>query len=287
MKLFRFGAPGQEKPGLILSDGRKIDASTFGEDYTEHFFATDGLKRLQAWQIANAETAPAVTEDIRLGPAIARPSKIICIGLNYKDHAAESKMAIPTEPIVFFKATSSLCGPNDELIIPKNSKKTDWEVELAVVIGRKTSYVSQEEAMEYIAGYVLHNDYSEREFQLERGGQWVKGKSCDSFAPLGPFLATTDELADPHNLRLWLKLNGKIMQDGSSSNLIFNVPFLVSYLSQFMTLLPGDVISTGTPAGVGLGFNPPIYLKPGDIVELGIDGLGSSRQVARAYSNIG
>jgi 2-keto-4-pentenoate hydratase/2-oxohepta-3-ene-1,7-dioic acid hydratase in catechol pathway len=283
MKLFRFGAPGQEKPGFILSDGRKIDASAFGEDYTEHFFATDGLRRLQAWLVTNAETAPAVPEDVRMGPAIARPSKIICIGLNYKDHAAESKMAIPTEPIVFFKATSSLCGPNDNLIIPKNSKKTDWEVELAVVIGKKASYVSQEQAMEYIAGYVLHNDYSEREFQLERGGQWVKGKSCDTFAPLGPFLATKDEIADPHNLRLWLRLNGKTMQDGNTSNLIFDIPFLISYLSQFMTLLPGDVISTGTPAGVGLGFNPPVYLKSGDVVELGIDGLGTSRQEAKAY----
>jgi 2-keto-4-pentenoate hydratase/2-oxohepta-3-ene-1,7-dioic acid hydratase in catechol pathway len=285
MKLFRFGAPGQEKPGLILSDGRKIDASAFGEDYTEHFFTTDGLRRLQAWSITNAETAPSVADDVRLGPAIARPSKIICIGLNYKDHAAESKMAIPAEPIVFFKATSSLCGPDDELVIPKNSKKTDWEVELAVVVGKKASYVTQEEAMEYVAGYVLHNDYSEREFQLERGGQWVKGKSCDTFAPLGPFMATNDEIADPHNLRLWLKVNGKTMQNGNSSNLIFNIPFLISYLSQFMTLLPGDVISTGTPAGVGLGFNPPVYLHPGDIVELGIDGLGSSRQVARAYTS--
>ncbi|MDO1448910.1 fumarylacetoacetate hydrolase family protein [Rhodocytophaga aerolata] len=284
MKLFRFGAPGQEKPGLLLADGRKIDASAFGEDYTENFFATDGLSRLQAWSITNANTAPTVKDDVRLGPAIARPSKIICIGLNYKDHAAESKMATPTEPIVFFKATSSLCGPNDDLVIPKNSKKTDWEVELAVVIGKKASYISEAQAMDYVAGYVLHNDYSEREFQLERGGQWVKGKSCDTFAPLGPFLATKEEIVDPHNLRLWLKLNGKMLQDGNSSNLIFNIPFLVSYLSQFMSLLPGDVISTGTPAGVGLGFNPPIYLKPGDVVELGIDGLGSSKQVAKAYS---
>ena len=286
MKLFRFGTPGQEKPGLILNDGRKIDVSAFGEDYTEQFFATDGLNRLSSWSVANTANAPVVPDTVRLGPAIARPSKIICIGLNYKDHAAESKMAIPTEPIVFFKATSSLCGPNDDLIIPKNSKKTDWEVELAVVIGKRASYINEEKAMQYIAGYILHNDYSEREFQLERGGQWVKGKSCDTFAPLGPFLATADEISDPHNLRLWLKVNGKTMQDGNSSNLIFNIPFLISYLSQFMTLLPGDVISTGTPAGVGLGFNPPIYLKPGDEVELGIDGLGSSKQVAKAYSTI-
>jgi 2-keto-4-pentenoate hydratase/2-oxohepta-3-ene-1,7-dioic acid hydratase in catechol pathway len=283
MKLFRFGVPGQEKPGLILPDGRKIDASAFGEDYTEQFFASDGLKRLQTWASVQASTAPVVTNEVRLGPAIARPSKIICVGLNYKDHAAESKMALPAEPILFFKATTSLCGPNDDLIIPKNSQKTDWEVELAVVIGKKATYVAESEAMDYVAGYVLHNDYSERAFQLERGGQWVKGKSCDTFAPLGPFLATKDEIADVHNLRLWLTLNGKTMQNGSTSNLVFNVPFLVSYISQFMTLLPGDVISTGTPAGVGLGFSPQIYLKPGDVVELGIDGLGSSMQHVKAY----
>jgi 2,4-diketo-3-deoxy-L-fuconate hydrolase len=283
MKLFRFGAPGQEKPGLILPDGRKIDASAFGEDYTEQFFAADGLKRLQTWASANASTAPVVNDQVRLGPAIARPSKIICVGLNYKDHAAESKMAVPAEPILFFKATTSLCGPNDDLIIPKNSQKTDWEVELAVVIGKKATYVSESEAMDYVAGYVLHNDYSERAFQLERGGQWVKGKSCDTFAPVGPFLATKDEISDVHNLRLWLTVNGKTMQNGSTSNLIFNIPFLVSYISQFMTLLPGDIISTGTPAGVGLGFNPQIYLKAGDVVELGIDGLGSSKQQVKAY----
>jgi 2-keto-4-pentenoate hydratase/2-oxohepta-3-ene-1,7-dioic acid hydratase in catechol pathway len=283
MKLFRFGVPGQEKPGLILPDGRKIDASAFGEDYTEQFFASDGLKRLQTWASAQAGTAPVVNNEVRLGPAIARPSKIICVGLNYKDHAAESKMALPAEPILFFKATTSLCGPNDDLIIPKNSQKTDWEVELAVVIGKKATYVAESEAMDYVAGYVLHNDYSERAFQLERGGQWVKGKSCDTFAPLGPFMATKEEIADVHNLRLWLTLNGKTMQNGSTSNLVFNVPFLVSYISQFMTLLPGDVISTGTPAGVGLGFNPQIYLKSGDVVELGIDGLGSSTQHIKAY----
>lgn len=284
MKLFRFGAPEQEKPGLILPDGRKIDASAFGEDYTEHFFASAGLSRLQTWAEQNAATAPVVSDKERLGPAIARPSKIICVGLNYKDHAEESKMAVPAEPIIFFKSTSSLCGPNDDLLLPKGSQKTDWEVELAVVISRKASYVSTEEAMEYVAGYVLHNDYSERAFQLERGGQWVKGKSCDSFAPLGPFLATKEEVKDVHNLNLWLKVNGKTMQNGSTSNLIFNIPYVVSYISQFMTLLPGDVISTGTPAGVGLGFNPPVYLKPGDVVELGIEGLGTSRQQAKAFS---
>ncbi|QNF32166.1 fumarylacetoacetate hydrolase family protein [Adhaeribacter swui] len=284
MKLIRFGEPGQEKPGLQLPDERRIDASAFGEDYTEQFFATDGLTRLQAWADANAATAPEVGSEVRLGPPITRPSKIICIGLNYSDHAKETGAATPAEPIVFFKATSSLVGPNDDLIIPKNSEKTDWEVELAVVIGKKATYVDEADALDYVAGYALHNDYSERAFQLERGGQWVKGKSCDTFAPLGPFLATKDEIADVHNLRLWLTLNGETKQDGNTSNLIFNVPYVVSYLSQFMSLLPGDIISTGTPAGVGLGFKPPQYLKPGDVVELGIDGLGVSKQVARALN---
>ncbi len=228
---------------------------------------------------------PEVDQNVRLGAALARPSKIICVGLNYKDHAAETNAPIPAEPILFFKATSAIVGPNDDLVIPKNSKKTDWEVELAIVIGKKASYVSEENALDHIAGYVLHNDYSEREFQLERNGQWVKGKSCDTFAPIGPFIATQDEISDVHNLRLWLTVNGKTLQDGNTSNLIFNVPFMISYISQFMTLLPGDVITTGTPAGVGLGQKPdPWYLKAGDVVELGIDGLGSSKQVVKAYS---
>ncbi|GEO03554.1 2-hydroxyhepta-2,4-diene-1,7-dioate isomerase [Adhaeribacter aerolatus] len=284
MKLIRFGQPGREKPGLLLSDGRRLDASAFGEDYTEEFFQNNGLARLAAWLEQNQASAPLVSAEERLGPPIARPGKIICIGLNYSDHAAESNMALPSEPIVFFKATSSLVGSNDDLVIPKNSEKTDWEVELAVIIGKKASYVSEEEALDYVAGYALHNDYSERAFQLERGGQWVKGKSCDTFAPLGPFIATPDELSDVNNLRLWLKVNGETKQDGNSANLIFKVPFIISYLSQFMSLLPGDIISTGTPAGVGLGIKPPQYLKPGDVVELGIDGLGESRQVAKAYS---
>jgi 2-keto-4-pentenoate hydratase/2-oxohepta-3-ene-1,7-dioic acid hydratase in catechol pathway len=283
MKLIRFGQPGQEKPGLQLADGSRVDASAFGEDYTEQFFATDGLARLATWLEANEAAAPRVPEEVRLGPPIARPSKIICIGLNYSDHAKESNMNVPAEPVVFFKATSSLVGPNDDLIIPKNSEKTDWEVELAVVIGKMASYISEAEAPNYIAGYTLHNDYSERAFQLERGGQWVKGKSCNTFAPLGPFLATKDEITDVHNIRLWLTLNGELKQNGNTRNLIFKIPFIISYLSQFMTLLPGDVISTGTPAGVGLGFNPPHYLKPGDVVELGIDNLGSSRQHVKAY----
>ncbi|CAN5813739.1 fumarylacetoacetate hydrolase family protein [soil metagenome] len=283
MKLIRFGTPGNEKPGLLLEDGRMIDASGFGEDYTEAFFEQNGLQRLQDWLQEKGADAPEVGEGERLGAPIARPSKIVCIGLNFTDHALESKMGIPAEPIIFFKATSSLVGPNDDLVLPKGSEKTDWEVELAVVIGKKASYVTEEEALDYVAGYVLHNDYSERHYQLERGGQWVKGKSCDTFAPLGPFLATKDELDDVHQLPMWLKVNGKTMQNGNTANMIFKVPFIVSYLSQFMSLLPGDVISTGTPAGVGLGFHPPIYLKEGDEVELGIEGLGSSRQRVVAY----
>jgi 2-keto-4-pentenoate hydratase/2-oxohepta-3-ene-1,7-dioic acid hydratase in catechol pathway len=284
MKLIRFGKSGQEKPGVELPDGKRIDTSAFGEDYNEQFFTNNGAARLAEWLQSNQSTCPAVDASERLGAPLARPSKIICIGLNYVDHARETNAAIPTEPIVFFKATTAMCGPNDSLVIPKNSVKTDWEVELAVVIGKKASYVEEKDANEYIAGYMLHNDYSERAFQLERNGQWVKGKSCDTFAPLGPVLATPDEIKDIHNVRLWLSLNGKVLQDGNTSNLIFKIPFLISYLSQFMTLLPGDIISTGTPAGVGLGQKPePFYVKPGDIIELGIDGLGSSKQVAVAY----
>jgi 2,4-diketo-3-deoxy-L-fuconate hydrolase len=284
MKLIRFGKAGQEKPGLELSNGKRIDTSAFGEDYTEQFLANDGIARLKAWLQQNEANCPEVAASERLGPPIGRPSKIVCIGLNYSDHAKESNMALPTEPVVFFKSTTAIVGPNDQLVIPKNSTKTDWEVELAVVIGKKVSYVEESDANNYIAGYMLHNDYSERAFQLERNGQWVKGKSCDTFAPIGPWLVTPDEIADIGNVRLWLTVNGKMMQDGNSSNLVFKIPFLISYLSQFMTLLPGDIISTGTPAGVGLGQKPePIYLKPGDVVELGIDGLGSSKQVAVAY----
>lgn len=283
MKLFRFGAFEQEQPGVILSDGRKVNVAAFGEDFNEAFFATDGLSRLADWLTIHADTCPEVSEDVRLGSAIARPSKIVCIGLNYAKHAAESGMDVPKEPVIFFKSTSALCGPNDNVIIPRNSVKTDWEVELAFVIGKKASYVDEANAMDYVAGYILHNDYSEREFQLERSGQWVKGKSNDTFAPLGPFMATKDEIADPHTLRLWLKVNDEMLQDSNTDDMVFKIPTLVSYLSQFMTLLPGDVISTGTPFGVGLGFKPPRYLKAGDVVELGIDGLGTQRQVAEAY----
>ncbi len=283
MKLIRFGELNKEKTGIII-DGEYYDTSEFGEDYNEHFFESDGLNRLLKFIESNKDKLPKVSKDIRLGSPVARPSKIICIGLNYADHAKETKANIPTEPIIFFKSTSALCGPNDTVIIPKSSKKTDWEVELAVVISKKASYVEESNALDYVAGYCLHNDLSEREFQIERNGQWVKGKSCDTFAPLGPFMATQDEIADVNNLRLWLTVNGKKMQDGNTSNLIFKIPFLVSYLSQFMSLLPGDVISTGTPAGVGLGMNPQVYLKDGDVMELGIDGLGTSRQNLKAYS---
>lgn len=284
MKLIRFGAVGNERPGVQLEDGTRLDVSAFGQDYNEDFFGGDGLPRLKAWLASNAGDCPKVDAGIRLGPPLCRPSKIICIGLNYAKHAQESGMDIPKEPVLFFKATSAIVGPNDDVVIPKGSKKTDWEVELAIVIGKKASYVSEEDAMSHIAGYVLHNDYSEREFQIERSGQWVKGKSCDTFAPLGPFIATTDEIIDPHNLNLWLKLNGEKLQDSNTSDFVFDIPTSISYISQFMTLLPGDVISTGTPFGVGLGFNPPRYLKAGDVVELGIDGLGSSSQVARKYA---
>ena len=281
MKLIRFGDAGREKPGIIIND-KWFDVSGYINDYDEKFFENDGLSLLKKI-ISTAELKP-VSKETRLGPSVARPSKIICIGLNYSDHATESNMQLPKEPVIFFKATTAVVGPNDNLVIPKNSRKTDWEVELAVVIGKKASYVAEENAMDNVAGYLLHNDYSEREFQLERSGQWVKGKSCDTFAPLGPYLATQDEIADVNDLRLWLTVNGKGMQDGNTKNLVFKVPHLVSYVSQFMTLLPGDIISTGTPAGVGMGQKPePVYIKPGDVIELGIDGLGSSKQVAIAY----
>lgn len=285
MKLIRFGLPEQEKPGLILPDGRRIDASAFGSDYDERFFGGDGLPRLAAWAAANAAKAPTVDSATRLGPCVARPSKIVCVGLNYADHARESGAEIPKEPILFFKSTSSLTGPNDPLVIPKHSQKTDWEVELAIVIGRKASYVSEVDALKHVAGYALHNDYSERAWQLERGGQWVKGKSCDTFAPLGPFLATQDEIPNPHALAMWLTVNGVKRQNSTTAQMIFKVPQLVSYISQFMSLLPGDVISTGTPPGVGLGLKPPVFLKAGDVVELGIEGLGQSRQVAQDWAS--
>ncbi len=283
MKLIRFGEANKEKPGVELANGSRISIAAFGEDYDEKFFATNGLDRLEKWLAKNQNICAKVDSSTRLGPPIPRPSKIVCVGLNYAKHAQESGMAVPKEPVLFFKATSSIIGPNDPVMLPKGSEKSDWEVELAVVIGKRTSYVSKEDAMDYVAGYLLHNDVSERAFQLEREGQWVKGKSCDTFAPIGPFMATKSEIADPHNLDLWLKLNGETLQHSNTSDFIFDIPTVVSYISQFMTLLPGDIISTGTPFGVGLGFNPPKYLKAGDVMELGIDGLGVSRQEVIAY----
>lgn len=284
MKLIRFGDSGKERPGLLLNDGTRVDASAFGSDYNEAFFASGGLNRLRDWAQHNAASAPRVSNSVRLGAPICRPSKIICIGLNFRDHAAETGAKIPTEPVIFFKSTTALQGPNDSLMIPKGADKVDWEVEFAIIIGKRTNYVEKSEALNYVAGYALHNDYSERGFQKDRGGQWVKGKSCDTFAPLGPFLATPDEIADIGNLKMWLKVNGTIRQNSSTANMIFDSAFLVSYVSQFMSLLPGDVISTGTPAGVALGMKTPEYLKPGDVVELGIDSLGQSRQQVVAFS---
>lgn len=283
MKLIRFGNIGEEKTGIAIGDAL-YDTSAFGEDYNEHFFATGGLQRLQQFLDASQANLPAVPQGSRIGAPLARPSKIVCIGLNYVDHAKETGATPPPEPIIFLKSTTSLAGPFDDIMIPKGSVKTDWEVELAVVIGKKASYVEESEAMDYVAGYALHNDVSEREFQLERSGTWDKGKGCDTFAPIGPYLVTKDEVADVDNLRLWLSVNGQTMQNGTTANFIFNIPFVVSYVSRFMTLLPGDIISTGTPAGVGLGFNPPVYLKPGDVIELGIDGLGVSKQTLKAYA---
>src|SRR5881398_3508159 len=285
MKLIRFGRPGEERPGLILPDGRRIDASGFGADYDQSFFESDGLARLARWGArAGAAAPPPGPDGARLGPPLCRPSKIVCIGLNYRDHARETGQEVPKEPVIFFKATSSICGPNDDVVIPKGGTKVDWEVELAVVLGRRAAYVERDEALGYVAGYVLHNDYSERAFQLERGGQWVKGKSADTFAPLGPFLATPDEIPDPCNLKMWLRVNGETRQNSSTANMIFDLATLLSYVSEFMTLLPGDIISTGTPAGVGLGMKPPQYLKAGDVVDLGIEGLGQSQQQVVSFS---
>lgn len=284
MKLIRFGEAGKERPGIVTTDGRQLDCSAFGEDWNEGFFGSDGLPRLRQWLQENQARCPEVKPDTRLGSAIARPSKIICVGLNYSLHAKESGMEVPPVPVIFMKASSSLSGPNDDICIPRHATKTDWEVELAVVIGKRALYVEEREAMDYVAGYVLHNDVSERDFQLHHGGQWVKGKSADTFAPLGPWMVTRDEIPDPHRLRLWLTVNGEKMQDSNTSDLVHGIPKLVSYISQYMSLIPGDVISTGTPAGVGMGLKPARYLQPGDVVELGIDGLGTARQKVKAYA---
>jgi 2-keto-4-pentenoate hydratase/2-oxohepta-3-ene-1,7-dioic acid hydratase in catechol pathway len=281
MQLVRIGEFEKEKPAIII-DGQYFDVSEHVVDYNEAFFAGDGLSKLK--NLVSTQDLPEIKEPSRFGSCVARPSKIICVGLNYADHARETGAEIPQEPILFFKSTTALCGPYDDVMIPKGSTKTDWEVELAIVIGKKAQYVTEADAYEYVAGYCLHNDYSEREYQLERGGNWSKGKGCDTFAPLGPMLVTQDEIADVHNLSMWLDVNGKRFQTSNTDQLIFNVPQVVSYISQFMTLLPGDVISTGTPHGVGLGFKPPIYLQAGDVVTLGMEGLGEQKQTAISYS---
>ena len=268
---------------MLDAAGVRRDASAFGEDWNEQFFASDGVRRLATWLTGHGATLPAVADGVRWASCVARPSKIICVGLNYRDHAAETGAAIPVEPILFAKATSALCGPFDDLLMPPGATKCDWEVELAIIMGARATLVTEAEAMSYVAGYAVHNDYSERAYQMERGGQWIKGKSWDTFAPLGPWCATTDDIADPHDLNLSLSVNGERMQRSHTAQLIFNVPQLVSYISHFMTLLPGDVISTGTPAGVGLGLKPPRYLTHGDVVELSIDRLGTSRQRAVAW----
>jgi 2,4-didehydro-3-deoxy-L-rhamnonate hydrolase len=282
MKLIRFGKPGNERPGVIIRD-KRFDVSLFTKDYDEDFFANNGLEELK--KIIEENNLPEIDANERLGCPVYKPSKIICIGLNYAKHAKETNAAVPKEPILFFKSTTAVSGPYDDIIIPKNSTKTDWEVELAVVIAKRASYIDEAEAMDYVAGYCLHNDVSERAFQIERGGQWVKGKSCDTFAPLGPWMATKDEIENVNDLRLWLTVNGEKMQDGNTDDLIFNIPQLISYISQFMTLLPGDIISTGTPHGVAMGMNPPLYLKAGDVVELGIDGLGTQKQQVKNWNN--
>ena len=294
MKLLRLGELGKEKIGLWIGteeNGKIIDVSAFGKNYDRFFFENDGINLLKQWFEQNGKNCPVVLENISIKEVAEKirlanpvtPSKIVCIGLNYAKHAKESGLGIPKEPVVFFKSTTAIIGPNDNVVIPKNSTKTDWEVELAFVIGKKASYVEKEQAMDYVAGYVLHNDISERSFQLEREGQWVKGKSCDTFAPMGPWLATKEEITEPHNLNLWLEVNGKRVQNSNTNDLIFDIPTIVSYLSQFFTLLPGDVISTGTPYGAGFALNPPQYLKQDDTMELGINGLGIAKQKVISY----
>ncbi|MFP5514273.1 MAG: fumarylacetoacetate hydrolase family protein [Alphaproteobacteria bacterium] len=275
MKLLRYGPPGQEKPGLLDADGRIRDLSAHVDDIAGAALLPDGLDRLRAIDPA---TLPLVEGNPRLGPCVGRVGKMVCIGLNFSDHAAETGMAVPPEPIVFMKATSAIVGPNDPIELPRGSEKTDWEVELAFVIGKTAKYVSEDEAMDHVAGYCIINDVSERAFQIERQGQWTKGKSCDSFGPTGPWLVTRDEVENPQKLKMWLEVNGHRYQDGSSATMVYGVRYLVSYLSRFMSLQPGDIISTGTPPGVGMGQKPQVFLKAGDVVELGIEGLGTQRQ---------
>jgi 2,4-didehydro-3-deoxy-L-rhamnonate hydrolase len=276
MKLLRFGEPGQEQPGILDEHGNIRSLAGIINDIDGGSLGSELLQQLRE---IDTTTLPQIDADTRLGPCVGKVGKFMCIGLNYADHAAEADMAIPTEPEVFTKATSAISGPNDNVIQPRNSQKLDWEVELAIVIGRHCAYVSEADAPDHIAGYCLCNDVSERVFQLERGSQWDKGKGCDTFGPIGPWLVTSDEVGNPHDLNLWLEVNGHRYQNGNTRNLVFRPAFIVSYLSQFMSLQPGDVIATGTPAGVGLGQKPPVYLKPGDIIELGADGLGEQRQV--------
>jgi len=275
MKLIRVGAPGAERPALIDGNGKLRDLSAVVADIAGDVLNRNSLERLRTLDIP---TLPLMPQGSRIGAAVGQVGKVVCVGLNFKDHAAESGLALPDQPILFMKATTALCGPNDAVIIPHGSQKTDWEVELGVVIGDLARGVPEERALEYVAGYLLVNDVSEREFQLERGGQWVKGKSCDTFCPIGPMLVTTDEIPDPQKLGMWLEVNGHRYQNGNTANMIFGVAHLVSYISRYMTLMPGDVISTGTPAGVGLGQRPPTYLRVGDVVELGIEGLGRQKQ---------
>jgi ureidoglycolate lyase len=280
MKLLRYGPKGSEKPGILDRDGRVRDLSGTVPDLSGRWLTPEGLAAIAA---LDPESLPPVAEPGRLGPCVAGVGKFICVGLNYADHAAETGAPIPTEPILFMKATSAITGPNDPVIIPRGSEKTDWEVELGVVIGREARYVGRADAMEHVAGYCLVNDVSERAFQTERGGQWTKGKSADSFGPIGPWLVTRDEVADPQNLSMWLTVDGVRRQDGSTKTMIFPVDMLVSYISQFMSLQPGDVISTGTPPGVGMGLKPePVYLRPGQTIRLGIEGLGEQTQVTEA-----
>jgi 2,4-diketo-3-deoxy-L-fuconate hydrolase len=280
MKMLRFGNPGEEKPGVLLN-GKRKDLSTYFRDWDRAFFSQDGLAEL-ARVLKRGHALPDIPEDVRWGSCVARPGKVICIGLNYSDHAKESGMPIPAEPIVFQKGANTAVGPYDPILIPRKSMKTDWEVELGIVIGKDARYLDLvDDAPEYIAGYCISHDVSEREFQLERGGQWTKGKSCDNFNPLGPFLVTRDEISDPHNLAMHLSVNGQPRQKGNTGTMVFNCFFLVHYLSQFMTLEAGDLITTGTPPGVGLGMNPPQYLKAGDVVELSIEGLGAQKQVCQ------
>ncbi|MGI4885762.1 MAG: fumarylacetoacetate hydrolase family protein [Janthinobacterium lividum] len=283
MQLFRFGPLGHEQPGVRTAAGQRLDVSAFGEDYHEAFFATDGPARLAAWLGPRAAQCPEVPADARLGSCVARPSKIVCIGLNHRAHGAETGLGAPTEPVFFLKATSALCGPHDDVVLPRGAEKLDWEAELAFVIGQPAAYVAEADALGHVAGYTVLNDYSERAFQLERGGQWTKGKSADTFAPLGPYLTLPADVPDPENLRIWLTVNGEAKQEATTADLVFGLAKIISYVSEFMTLLPGDVVSTGSPAGTGMGLHPPQYLRAGDVVALGIEGLGEQRQRVAAF----